>query len=130
LNIIEYEYGNFKEVRGERKMEKILTDEEKRAIYEEVREILSDELGTDLDKIGPETKIIDDLGGDSLIYLELIEEFKKKYGFDLEVRVIGQYILAHPVYTVREIANAIYDIIEKGENLIGEGGLIGGIELA
>jgi len=111
-------------------MQRILTDEEKKIIYEEVREILSDELGTDLDKINPDTKIIDDLGGDSLIYLELIEEFKKKYGFDLEVRVIGQYILAHPVYTVSEIANAIYAIIEKGENLIDEEDLVGGIGLA
>ncbi|MEW5804001.1 MAG: acyl carrier protein [bacterium] len=111
-------------------MQKILTDEEKKIIYEEVREILSDELGVDLDKIDPDTKIIDDLGGDSLIYLELIEEFKKKYGFNLEVRVIGQYILAHPVYTVEETAKAIYDIIERGEELVGGAELVGGIELA
>ncbi|MEW6377996.1 MAG: phosphopantetheine-binding protein [bacterium] len=118
-------------------MQKILSDEEKKTIYEEVREILSEELGVALDKINPETRIIDDLGGDSLIYLEMIEEFKKKYKFSLEVRVIGQYILAHPVYTVREVANAVYDIIERGEDLIArkeeetEGEeLAGGVELA
>ena len=99
-------------------MTRLLTEEEKQTIYEEIREILSDELGKPIDEIGPQTRIIEDLEGDSLIYLELIEEFKKKYRFDIEVRVIGQYFIENPVYTVKEIAWAIYDIIEKGEELV------------
>ena len=50
--------------------------------------------------------------------LELIEEFKKKYGFGIEVRIIGQYFIDHPVYTVLETARAIYDIIEKEKELV------------
>lgn len=99
-------------------MKKILTEDEKNTIYEEVKEILSDELGKPVNEINPKTRIIEDLEGDSLIYLELIEEFKRKYGFGIEVRVIGQYLIEHPVYTVEETAHAIYDIMERGDELM------------
>jgi acyl carrier protein len=95
-----------------------LTDDEKTQVYEHIRQFLSDELGVPLDKIGPETRIIDDLGGDSIIYLELIEEFKKKYDISVEIRVIGRYFQKHPIRTVGETARAVYDIVEKGEGLV------------
>jgi len=99
-------------------MRKKLTEQKKKQIYEEIREILSDELATSLDEIGPKTKIIEDLGGDSLLYFELIEGFKQKYEFDIELRTIGQYLLENPVYTVEEVARAVYDVMEKGEGLV------------
>jgi len=99
-------------------MPRQLTDDEKTQVYEHIRQFLSDELGVPLDKIGPETRIIDDLGGDSIIYLELIEEFKKKYDISVEIRVIGRYFQKHPIRTVGETARAVYDIVEKGEGLV------------
>ena len=99
-------------------MSRVLTDDEKKAIYEHIREFLAEELGTPIEKIGPDTKIIDDLGGDSMIYLELVEEFKKKYNLTIEVRIIGQYFQKHPIYTVGETAKAVYDFVEHGDNLL------------
>jgi acyl carrier protein len=99
-------------------MSKILSEEEKSTIYEHIREFLSEELGVPVEKINRETKIIDDLGGDSIIYLELIEEFKKKYNVSIQVRTIGQYFQRHPIYSVGETAQAVYDIIERGETLL------------
>jgi acyl carrier protein len=97
-----------------------LTDEDKKKIFEEVRQYLADELEVDKEKITENTNIIEDLGGDSILFLEMIEEFKAKYGINLEVRVIGQYMLKHPVYTVGETLNAMYNIIERGDELIAE----------
>lgn len=97
-----------------------LTDEDKKKIFEEVRQYLADELEVDVEKITENTNIIEDLGGDSILFLEMIEEFKAKYGINLEVRIIGQYMLKHPVYTVGETLNAMYNIIERGEELIKE----------
>lgn len=97
-----------------------LTDEDKKKIFEEVRQFLADELEVDVEKITENTNIIEDLGGDSILFLEMIEEFKAKYGINLEVRIIGQYMLKHPVYTVGETLNAMYNIIERGEELIKE----------
>ena len=98
-------------------MPRVLTPDEKKEIYEHIRTFLSDELDAPLQDIGPETKIIDDLHGDSMIYLELIEDFKKKYDVKVEVAVIGRYLQKHPVYTVAETAQVVYVIVERGELL-------------
>jgi acyl carrier protein len=99
-------------------MHLILTDEQKKEIFQEVRQFLADELETDIEEITEETNIIDDLGGDSILFIEMIEELKEKYQINLEVRTIGQYMLKNPVYTLGETVKAIFEIIEKGETLI------------
>jgi acyl carrier protein len=97
-----------------------LTAAEKQQIYEHIRQFLCEELDVPLENIRPETKIIDDLRGDSMIYLELVEEFKKKYDLHVEIRVIGQYLQRHPVYTVGEVAAAVGEIIERGDALLSD----------
>jgi len=102
-------------------MEKIkLSDEDKKQLFEEVRQFLADELEVDKEEITENTDIINDLDGDSILFLEMIEEFKGKYKIDLEVRTIGQYMLKNPVYTVGETLRAVIDIIEKGEELVAQ----------
>lgn len=102
-------------------MKRKLTDEDREKILDEVREYLADELEIDKDEITEDTHVIDDLGGDSIIFLEMIEEFKEKYDIDLEVRAIGQYMMKNPVYTVGETVDAILAIIERGDELLAEG---------
>lgn len=97
---------------------RVLTEAEKTSIYEDMRAFLSDELDIPLEDIRPESKILEDLKGDSMIYLEMVEEFKKKFDVNVEIRVIGLYFQRHPVYTVREVAKAICDIIEHGDELV------------
>jgi acyl carrier protein len=99
-------------------MSRSLSQEDKKEIYEHIRQFLSDELDVSLEDIGPDTKIIDDLKGDSMIYLELVEDFKKKYDVKVEIAVIGRYLQKHPIYTVGQTAQAVYDIVERGESLL------------
>lgn len=96
---------------------RVLTAEEKQQVYEDIRSFLSDELGIPVDEIKPEHKILDDLNGDSMIYLEMVEEFKKKFDVKVEIRVIGLYFQRHPVYTVAEVSQAVCDIVEHGDEL-------------
>ena len=93
---------------------------EKKQIYEEVREFLAEEFEMDKEEITENTHVIDDLGGDSILFLEMIEELKEKYEIDLEVRTIGQYMLKNPIYTVGETMKVVFDIIEKGDELLQE----------
>lgn len=95
-----------------------LTEAEKQQVYEDIRQFLSDELDVPLEDIKPESKILEDLKGDSMIYLELVEEFKKKFDVSVEIRVIGLYFQRHPVYTVAEVAQAVCDIVERGDELV------------
>ncbi|WP_200381200.1 acyl carrier protein [Thiococcus pfennigii] len=101
-------------------MSKQLTEEEKSQIYDDIKEFLSEELDVPADQITPQSKIIDDLNGDSMIYLELVEMFKKRFDVNVEVRLIGQYFQRHPIYTVGETAQAVYDIVERGDNLLAD----------
>ncbi len=101
-------------------MKRILTGEEKKIISEEIRQFLAEEFEIDSSEIDNDTNIVDDLGGDSILFMEMIEDFKEKYEIDLEVRTIGLYMLKNPVYTVAETLNAVYEIVEKGEDLIEE----------
>ncbi|MBD3305281.1 hypothetical protein GF339_02915 [candidate division KSB3 bacterium] len=101
-------------------MARVLTDQEKQHIYDEVRQFLAEELEIDLEEIQEDTNIIDDIGGDSLLYLELVEEFKQEFDVNVEVRVIGQYMLKKSITTVREAVDAIYEVIEKGDQIVQE----------
>lgn len=95
-----------------------LTAEEKVDILKEIREFLAEELDVPLEKVTADSKIIDDLGGDSMIFLELVEKFKKRFQIQVEVRIVGRYFQQHPVYTVGEVAQSVYDIVEKGDDLV------------
>ena len=101
-------------------MTRQLTEDEKEIISEEIKQFLAEEFEVDISEITDDKNIIDDFGGDSILFMEMIEEFKEKYEMDLEVRTIGMYMLKNPIYTVGETLDAVFEIIEKGEDLIEE----------
>jgi acyl carrier protein len=101
-------------------VKRYLSEQEKIQIYEDIRAYLAEELEIDPEKITDETNIIEDLGADSILFLEMFEEFKGRLGIELEIRTIGQYMLNNPVYTFKEITQSIYMFVEKGEDLIQE----------
>jgi acyl carrier protein len=99
-------------------VKRTLSEQEKKEIYDDIRAYLAEELEIEPEKINDDTNIIEDLGADSILFLEMFEEFKGKLGIELEIRTIGQYMLNHPVYTFKEITQSIYLFVEKGEDLI------------
>ena len=101
-------------------MERKLTEEQKKEMREEIRTFLAEELEIDASEITDDTNLIDDLGADSILFLEMFEEFSEKYDIQLEVRTIGNYMLRNPVYTFGESMNAMFEVIEKGDKLIEE----------
>jgi acyl carrier protein len=74
---------------------------------EEVKEIVcnffSEECEVEISRINEDTNIISDLEGDSLMFLELIEIFKKKYDLNIELKTIAKYIVKHPVETIGQL---------------------------
>lgn len=93
------------------------------SIRKEVKEIVcqffAEECEVDIGKINDETNIISDLEGDSLMFLELIEIFKKKYNLNIELKTVGKYVLKHPVETIGQLIDTQLLMIQF-ENKITE----------
>ena len=88
----------------------------------EVREIVfdffADECEVDVKEINDESNIMTDLGGDSLMFLALIEIFSKKYDQEIDLKTIGKYNVKHPVETIGELIDMQLRIIEHGNKII------------
>jgi len=91
-------------------------------ITEEVREIVYDffaeECEVDVADITDDSNIITDMGGDSLMFLALIEIFTKKYNQDIDLKNIGKYSIKHPVETIGQLIDMQLRIIEYGNRII------------
>jgi len=91
-------------------------------IVQEVKEIVfnffSEECEVDKDSINNDTHIFNDLDGDSLMFLELIEVFKKKYNLEIDLKTIGKYSLKNPVRTIGELIEMQLLIIEHENNIM------------
>jgi acyl carrier protein len=72
----------------------------------------------DIKDIHADTNIINDIDGDSLMFLELIEIFKKKYNLDIELKTIGKYSVKHPVQTIGQLIDMQLLIIEHENKLL------------
>jgi acyl carrier protein len=92
-----------------------VTDE----MREEIREILYDfyaeECEVDRASLTDDTNVIEDIEGDSLMFLELLETFKKKYEMEVELKSIGKYVLKHPADTLGKLITLSELIVEKGD---------------
>ena len=91
-------------------------------IKTEVRDVVynffAEECEIDVNEITDDSNIIADLGGDSLMFLALIEIFTKKYEQEIDLKTIGKYSIKHPVETIGELIEMQLKIIEHGNDII------------
>ena len=52
-------------------------------IFEQVKEVIADRLGVDPDEIKWESRLIEDLGADSLDNAELVMNLEEKFGIEI-----------------------------------------------
>ena len=95
-----------------------LTEQMRTEVKEVVTDFFAEECEVEASEINNETHIFDDLDGDSLMFLELIEIFKKKYNLSIELKTIGKYSVKHPVRTIGELIDMQLLIIEHENEII------------
>lgn len=95
-----------------------ITDKTRDEVKEVVLEFFSEECEIEIDEISENSNIISDLDGDSLMFLELIEIFKKKYNLNIELKTIGKYAVKKPVQTIGELIDMQLLIIEHENNIL------------
>jgi acyl carrier protein len=96
-----------------------ITESIRKEVKEIVFQFFAEQCEVDISKINDQTNIISDLDGDSLMFLELIEIFKKKYNLNIELKTVGKYVLKHPVETIGQLIDTQLLMI-KYENKITE----------
>ena len=100
---------------------KELTSGIKSEIRELVYDYLADECEVDKDDINDGMSVISDLDGDSLMFVELVETLKKRYGLSIQMQSIGKYLLKDAAETVGEVINTCYLVYEKENAIVDEG---------
>lgn len=95
-----------------------LNDTIKKEVRNVVYDFFAEECEVDLNEITDDSRIIADLGGDSLMFLALIEIFTKKYEQEIDLKTIGKYSIKHPIETIGELIEMQLQIIELGNNII------------
>lgn len=95
-----------------------LTTEMKDDIRMIIFDFLAEACELDRTILNDDMNIINDLGADSLMFLELLEVIKKKYGFELDLQVIGQYLLNKPPRTIGDIIGLSYLLYEHGSDIL------------
>ena len=80
-----------------------ITDSTRGEVKDIVFNFFAEECEVDISRINENTNIITDLEGDSLMFLELIEIFKKKYNLNIELKTIAKFIVKHPVETIGQL---------------------------
>ncbi len=96
----------------------VITEQTRSEVKEVVYNFFAEECETDISNLNDDTNIINDLDGDSLMFLELIEIFKKRYNLGIELKVIGKYAVKHPVATIGELIDMQLLIIEHENRLL------------
>lgn len=82
-----------------------------------VYEFIADECEVSREELTAQTSITEDLDGDSLLLVELIELAKKKYDLDIKLQTVGKYLLKNEADTMEEIVEVFIKIYQY-ENAI------------
>jgi acyl carrier protein len=82
-----------------------------------VYEFLADECEVDIETITDATNVIDDLEGDSLLYIEMLQLIKKKYNLSVSMQAVGKYMLQNRAETVGKVIDLMMYVIENQDTL-------------
>lgn len=95
-----------------------ITENTRNEVKETVYSFFIEECEVDASALNDQTNIIRDIDGDSLMFLELIEIFKKKYQLHIELKTIGKYVVKHPAETIGELIDMTMLIIEHENRIV------------
>jgi len=83
-----------------------------------VYDYFAEECDIDVSELSDSTNIIDDLEGDSLMLLSLLEIFRKKYGLTIELKTLGKHLMKRPANTIGEVITLSLKIVENGDDIL------------
>jgi acyl carrier protein len=97
-----------------------ITDEIKNEIKDMIFDYYAEECEVDKSEITMETNPTEDLGSDSLMFVELIEMTADKYDLDIKLQSIGKYMLKTPMDTMADVLDMFYKIYQYGNDVVNQ----------
>jgi acyl carrier protein len=83
-----------------------------------VYDYFSEECDIDRSRLNDDTNIIEELEGDSLMLLSLLEVFRKKYGLTIELKALGKHLMRKPANTIGEVITLTTRIVRHGDDIL------------
>ena len=83
-----------------------------------VYEYFADECDIEVSDISDEIDVIEDLEGDSLMLLSLLEIFRKKYELSIELKTLGKHLMKKPADTVGQVIDLTVEIVRHGNDIV------------
>jgi acyl carrier protein len=69
-------------------------------------------------KLSDATNIIEELEGDSLMLLSLLEIVRKKFGLKIELKTLGKHLMRKPANTIGQVVDLTLRIVRHGDNVV------------
>ncbi len=95
-----------------------ITEEIRNEIKDMIFDYYAEECEIDLSEITLESNPQDDLGGDSLMFVELIELASEKYDMDVKLQSVGKYMLKAPLNTMKDVIDVFCKIYQYGNDIV------------
>ena len=83
-----------------------------------VYDFFAEECDIDSSKLSDSTNIIEELEGDSLMLLSLLEIVRKKYGLKIELKTLGKHLMKKPASTIGQVVELTVKIVRHGDNIV------------
>ncbi len=99
---------------------KELTEEIRQEIKDMIFDYYAEECEVEKSEITMETNPQDDLGSDSLMFVELIEMTAEKYELDIKLQSIGKYMLKSSMNTMSDVVDMFCKIYQYGNDIVNQ----------
>lgn len=97
-----------------------ITNEIRQEIEDMIFDYYADECEVDRSEITMETNPQEDLGSDSLMFVELIEMTAEKYDLDIKLQSIGKYMLKASLDTMKDVVDMFCKIYQYGNDIVNQ----------
>jgi acyl carrier protein len=92
------------------------TDEIRSIVYD----YFSEECGVARGRLTDATAIVEELEGDSLMLLALLDLFRKKYGLTIELKTLGKHLMKRPANTIGQVVELTVALVRFGNDIVNQ----------
>lgn len=96
----------------------IVSERPSNEVRQMVYAFFAEECGVATEALRDESRIIEDLDGDSLMLLSLLGSVCRRYGIKVELRTLGRHLMRKPAGTVGEVVTLTEALARHGDKIL------------